>query len=54
LIGAQYRQRIFVFMHGCDHTIGQIVNGLTVFVGAANDFVVNISDVSHIVHIPAT
>ncbi len=41
----------FIFMHEVDKAVGQLINILVVFRSALNDFVVNIGDVTHVVHI---
>ena len=47
-VGAQHAQRVAVFVHGGDEARGEFADGFAVFVGAGDDFVVNIGDVAHI------
>ena len=47
-VGAQHAQRVGIFVHGGDKTRGQLADGLAVFSGAGDDFVVDVGDVAHI------
>lgn len=51
LIGRKHPEAGLVLVHGLDHATGQIGIDLAVLVSAAQNLVVDIGDIAHVVHI---
>ena len=54
MTGRKYIQTRFIFVHGINHTLGQRGDTFAVFIGALEDFIVDISDVTHVVNVVTT
>ena len=46
-------QRLFILPHCSDEAIGQLGDALTIFIGAVDDLIIDVGDITHIIDLIA-